>query len=107
MDIQKRLIFLSFLRRLSLLEGVSTLILFLIAMPMKYLLDVPEAVTWPGRVHGGLFVLLVIFAIVAIKLVPISKLLAAKILMAALIPFGPFWMDGKLKILLNGMRKHP
>ena len=59
--------FLKQLRILSLTEGCSTLILFFIAMPMKYLMDMPGAVSWPGRIHGGLFVLLVVFALVAIK----------------------------------------
>ena len=53
--------FLRKLRTLSLVEGSSTLILFFIAMPLKYVLELPEAVSWPGRIHGGLFVLLVIY----------------------------------------------
>jgi integral membrane protein len=89
--------FLKSLRVVSLIEGVSTLILFFIAMPVKYIWDIPEAVSWPGRLHGGLFVLLVVMALVAIKKVPISEKVSFQLIIAALVPFGPFWMDKKLK----------
>ena len=91
--------FLKRLRVLSFIEGCSTLILFFIAMPMKYLMDVAQAVSWPGRIHGGLFVLLVLFSIIAIKKVPISYKLSFMLIIAAIVPFGPFLMDKKLKVL--------
>ena len=68
-------------------------------MPMKYLMGIPQAVSWPGRIHGGLFVLMIVAAILAIKKVPIRAKLAFMIMVAAVIPFGPFWMDKKLKQL--------
>ena len=43
------------LRRFSLVEGISTLVLFLVAMPLKYVLGYPMAVTYVGWVHGVLF----------------------------------------------------
>jgi integral membrane protein len=96
--------FLKRLRTLSLIEGCSTLVLFFIAMPLKYSLDLPEAVTWPGRIHGGLFVLLVMYAVLAIRSVPISIKLSFMLIIAAIIPFGPFLMDKKLRAL--GRDKH-
>ena len=36
------------LRQLTLIEGVSTLILFFVAMPLKYLAGMPEAVKVAG-----------------------------------------------------------
>ncbi len=92
--------FLRKLRTLSLVEGSSTLILFFIAMPLKYVLELPEAVSWPGRIHGGLFVLLVIFSVIAIKKIPISVKLSIMLIIAAIIPFGPFLIDKKLKELM-------
>jgi integral membrane protein len=92
--------FLKKLRKLSLIEGCSTLILFFIAMPLKYLLELPEAVSWPGRIHGGLFILLVMFSVIAIRKVPIGIKLSFMLIIAAIIPFGPFWMDKKLKVLI-------
>ena len=93
--------FLKKLRKLSLIEGCSTLILFFIAMPLKYLLELPEAVSWPGRIHGGLFILLVMFSVIAIRKVPIGIKLSFMLIIAAIIPFGPFWMDKKLKLLIK------
>jgi len=92
--------FLIKLRTLSLIEGSSTLILFFIAMPLKYVLEIPEAVIWPGRIHGGLFILLVIFSVIAIKKIPISMKLSIILIIAAIIPFGPFLIDKKLKELM-------
>ena len=91
--------FIRGLRILSLIEGGSTLILFFIAMPLKYGLGLHEAVSWPGRIHGGLFILLVMSSVIAIRKVPIGIKLSAMLIIAAIIPFGPFWMDKKLKAL--------
>ena len=51
--VQDRL-FLSRLRRLGFAEGVSTLVLFGIAMPLKYLADMPMAMRIVGSLHGFL-----------------------------------------------------
>jgi integral membrane protein len=91
--------FLKLLRTLSLTEGVSTLILFFIAMPLKYLMDMPQAVSWPGRIHGGLFVVVLGLSIVGIKKIPISPKLVIKLLLASFIPFGPFVVDRELKAI--------
>ncbi|OVE81614.1 hypothetical protein BVY03_03160 [bacterium K02(2017)] len=91
--------FLKGLRTVSFIEGCSTLILFFIAMPLKYLMDITNAVSWPGRIHGGLFVLLVVLAFVAIKKISISPKLSFMIIVAAVIPFGPFIIDKKLKAI--------
>lgn len=47
-------------RFVALLEGVSSVLLFFVAMPIKYvdaLGNHPEPTFWVGAVHGGLFVL--------------------------------------------------
>ena len=85
----------------SIIEGCSTLVLFFIAMPMKYAMDMPWAVSWAGRIHGGLFVLLVVMAIIAVKKVPIGPVLSMTLIVAAIFPFGPFLVDGKLKKLAD------
>ena len=38
------------------LEAISAIVLFFIAMPMKYIWEDPTWVTHAGRVHGGLFI---------------------------------------------------
>src|SRR5690554_5622402 len=50
-------------RLIALLEGTSYLLLLFIAMPLKYMMDMPQMVTWVGRAHGLLFVLYVLAGI--------------------------------------------
>jgi integral membrane protein len=47
---------LRWLRYTGLAEGVSFLVLLLIAMPLKYIFKIPEAVLMVGWAHGVLFV---------------------------------------------------
>lgn len=92
--------FLRRLRLLSLVEGTSTLVLFGIAMPLKYYSDMPLAVRIVGSVHGLLFVGLAVAFMLAIRRVPITKKLAAAGIVAAVLPFGPYVFDrwlGKLR----------
>ena len=63
--------FIPMLRLLSLIEGVSTLILFGIAMPLKYAAGMPLAVTIAGTVHGALFTALALMLLIAIRQVPL------------------------------------
>jgi len=85
--------FLRRLRTIGAIEGVSTLILFGIAMPLKYLAGMPMAVRIAGSIHGALFVTLVVTFIMGIKRIPISRRLAGAGIVAAVFPFGPFIMD--------------
>lgn len=85
------------LRAIGLVEGTSYLLLLLIAMPLKYLADIPEPVTMVGWAHGVLFVayvLAVLYAAVASRL---SFGLIAAALVASVVPFGPFLIDRRLK----------
>lgn len=88
--------FLRNLRWLSFVEGVSTLVLFFVAMPLKYAADMPMAVTVAGSVHGALFTALVVMFGVAISRVPLSIQLAAAGVVGAVFPFGPFVVDRRL-----------
>ena len=85
-----------YLRRLRLLgtiEGISTLILFGVAMPLKYAADTPLAVTIAGSIHGVLFIALVSVFVRGIDRIPISRRLAAAGVVGAVFPFGPFVVD--------------
>ena len=84
------------LRQLAIIEGVSTLVLFFVAMPLKYLAGMPLAVTIVGSIHGFLFVALVLMLLVAIWKVPISPALAAAGVAAAIVPGGPFLLERRL-----------
>lgn len=88
---------ISLLRRLALIEGTSFLILLFLAMPLKYLADQPLAVKWVGWIHGLLFVAFAIqLAVVFFQYRwPVGR--AALVMTAALIPFGPWLIDGRMK----------
>ena len=91
---------ISRLRLIGLIEGTSTLVLFFIAMPIKHIPALgghEEPVRVVGSIHGGLFLLyLAAVALVALRPGLPTKLLALAVA-AAIIPFGPFFLDGKLK----------
>lgn len=89
--------YLTNLRRMGLLEGISTLALFGIAMPLKYAANMPMAVTIVGTIHGFLFVGLVLMFLVGMSKIPLSRQLAAAGIVCAVFPFGPFVVDVWLK----------
>lgn len=88
--------FIRALRHLSFVEGISTLVLFGIAMPLKYFAGMPLAVRIVGSVHGALFVALVLMLLLAIRKVPIPPRLAFAGIVAAVFPGGPFLLDRHL-----------
>jgi integral membrane protein len=87
---------LRWLRLSGILEGLSTLTLFGIAMPLKYAAGLPLAVTVVGSLHGGLFVvyLATILVVMAVHRWPLARGLALAV--AAIIPFGPFFLDRRI-----------
>ena len=89
-------VFLKRVRTLAIIEGVSTLLLFFVAMPLKYMADMPMAVTIVGGLHGFLFLGLVGALLFARERVPLPGRLVALGIVAAIVPFGPFVIDGKL-----------
>ena len=85
------------LRAIGLLEGLSFLLLLGIAMPLKYMAGMPLMVKYVGWAHGLLFVLYLV-AVVQVTLVHRWTLLrVAGAVVASLVPFGPFILDGRLR----------
>jgi len=66
-------------------------------MPLKYLAGQPEAVRIVGSLHGGLFVIYILTALLAARKFKWRPTLVILALAAAVIPFGPFWFDAKLR----------
>ena len=56
---------LGLVRVIGVVEAVSAINLFFVAMPLKYLAAMPKAVTWTGTVHGGLWILYALVVFVA------------------------------------------
>ena len=91
--------FLNKLRLVGIIEGISTLVLFGVAMPLKYMAQMPFAVTIAGSIHGLLFTILVLLFFLAVKKVPLEQKLAFQGIVAAVFPFGPFIIEKRLKLL--------
>jgi integral membrane protein len=88
---------LTWLRRIGLLEGASFLLLLGVAMPLKYVAGYPMAVKIAGWAHGLLFTLLLglLFLTMQERSWPWKR--GAMVLLAALVPFGPFVIDRRLR----------
>lgn len=85
------------LRLYGFLEGVSLLVLVLIAVPLKYYFDNPSWVKSIGPVHGALFLLFVFNALrVGVEEHWKFKETTWKVIVACFIPFGTFYLDHKL-----------
>jgi integral membrane protein len=84
------------LRVIGFWEGVSFLVLLGIAMPLKYVWGEPGAVRVVGMAHGVLFMLYVWAAIQAALEHDWSWKRTGLVLLASLLPAGPFVVDAKL-----------
>ena len=89
-------VFLLLLIWFGIVEGFSTLGLFFVAMPMKYMYDRPMAVTIAGMIHGVLFLGLVALFLIGKSKVPLSTKMVIGGIVGAILPFGPFVVDVKL-----------
>ncbi len=88
---------LPLLRLASLTEAVSYLVLLGIAMPLKYVWAVPQAVSVVGLVHGLLFLVLLWFLLRARfeKRWPAGRLWL--LLGASFVPVWPFLLDRRMR----------
>ena len=85
----------------GIIEGISTLALFFVAMPLKYMYDQPMAVTYVGMIHGFLFIGLIALFVIGKSIVPLSTKMVVGGIIGAVLPFGPFIVDVKLYKLLR------
>jgi len=85
------------LRAIGLVEGVSFLLLLGVAMPLKYFAGIPQAVTIVGWLHGLLFIAFCIALTQAHQDAKWSAWRSATVVIAALLPFGPFVIDPRLR----------
>ncbi len=82
-------------RYLSFLEALSFLLLLFIAMPLKYLWNMPEYVSVIGMAHGVLFVLYIIGAYVMYEKLSWKFRDLMVVMLCSVLPFGPFYADRK------------
>lgn len=93
-------------RQVALWEAISTVILFFVAMPIKYLLpyftEVPDdirngAVRIAGSIHGFLVILFVILLVMCWNEYKWTFSRVLKYFLASLIPIVAFWVERDVK----------
>lgn len=82
-------------RIISLLEGLSFILLLFIATPIKYLADNDSYVKMLGMPHGILFLIYIVFVIMLKHELKWKSKTFWIILGASLVPFGTFYIDKK------------
>lgn len=80
---------------ISILEGISFLLLLFIAMPLKYIYEMPFMVQQVGMAHGVLFIAYVVGSFWLFKPMNWSYKQLGVILGCSLLPFGPFYVERK------------
>ncbi len=85
------------LRIVGFIEGVSYLLLLGVAMPLKYLADMPSAVRVVGMAHGILFIAFVAALVWTASVRKWPLLRSIEGFVASLYPFGTFIFDRKLR----------
>jgi integral membrane protein len=85
------------LRLVSFLEGVSYLVLLLIAMPLKYVFHQEMAVKITGALHGGLFIALAGITLLAMLVAKLPFKTGLLLGLASIVPAGTFLADRLLK----------
>ena len=83
------------LRIAALIEGVTCIALYLVAMPLKYGAGIESAVRVPGMNHGVIFIayLLLLLPVFKQQKWSFSNLFICGI--ASIVPFMTFWADYK------------
>ena len=84
-------------RLIAVLEGISYLVLLLIAMPLKYLAGMPLMVKYVGWAHGVLFVLYGLALLQVWITYRWSFLRTVWAFILSFIPLGTFWLDRQLR----------
>ena len=87
--------FLNIFRVVAFLEGLSYILLLFIAMPIKYLADDAQYVKLLGMPHGILFMLYLVIAFIIKPDFNWDKTQFRGVLLAAIIPFGTFFIERK------------
>jgi integral membrane protein len=85
------------LRAVGFAEAISFLLLLGVAMPLKYMADLPVAVRIAGSLHGVLFLLYLAAVAHVMRVHRWSFDRALGAVVAAVVPFGPFVLDARLR----------
>ena len=80
---------------ISTLEAISFLLLLGIAMPLKYIWEMPQGVQIVGMAHGILFILYLIGAYIMHQKLDWSFRTLGIVLLCSVLPLGPFYAERK------------
>jgi integral membrane protein len=83
-------------RWIANLEGISFLLLLLIAMPLKYIWQQPWLTQQVGMAHGVLFVGYIIAVLAVRKELAWSNKQVMLAMFLSFVPFGTFYVTGKM-----------
>ena len=84
-------------RIVGLIEGLTTLALFLVAMPAKYWFGYPDMVPPVGMIHGMAFIFYILAMVVCLQGQGFSAWEWTRTTLASFFPFGTFLNDPMLK----------
>ena len=90
-------------RVVALVEGVTTLALFLVAMPLKYWFDFPALVPPVGMTHGVAWVAYIAAMVVCLPGNGFSMWDTVRTFIAGLFPLGTFLNDPLIKRRLDAL----
>ncbi|NPA52825.1 MAG: DUF3817 domain-containing protein [Aquificae bacterium] len=79
--------------RVSVLEGISLIILFFVAMPIKYFLGEPIAVKIAGSIHGILWLIFLYVLYQNRNINQFDNSLSLKLIVLSVVPFGFIYME--------------
>jgi len=84
---------IKWLRIIGIAEGISLLVLFCIAMPLKYMAGKPDPVKYFGWIHGLLFITFIATVCYVYLQRKRSFKMVIYAFIAAFLPFGTFVFD--------------
>lgn len=84
-------------RGVAFFEGLTSIALFCVAMPMKYIWDMPQLIFPAGAIHGYAWIAYVVLMVVALWGRGWSAPDWGRTFLAGLIPLGTFFNDPFLK----------
>jgi integral membrane protein len=84
-------------RMLSLIEGLSLVILLFVAMPAKYHFGISGVVPIAGMTHGGLWLTYVVMSLMVSHKQKWSVGFWLVTLLVSVVPFACLWLENRLK----------
>jgi integral membrane protein len=85
------------LRTVGVAEGISFLVLLLVAMPLKHFFNMPLAVKVVGWIHGALFIAYLTVVLSSIRALKLKSGEIFIAIVAGFLPFGTLVLDRSWK----------